>query len=296
MKALFALMIIAVMFAGCSKNNPVSTDSASISSGEAAYSAVSMYKVAGDSTATTDTTVCPHDSLRNVNMLVSLKTYLTLSDEQFTLVQGFGDTLFAQLKAIRTTVKSHGISKDSSHVLVDAARAQFVASVQAILTTDQLTLFTTWLSLYWVKPGTGGPHGSFGEHGRPGGDMMANDSLKNAAMLDSLKVYLSLTDIQATSIKALSDSLAVQLKAIRALAMSQKLTPDSVGVLVMAAKTQFIASVKAVLTADQVTLFETWLTLYWEKQILPGRNGGGPGMSGGPGMHDGGHGHHGGMH
>jgi hypothetical protein len=167
MRSLLGVMLIAVLFAGCSKNNPVSTDSIS-SSSAAAYSAASMYKTAGDSTAATDSTVCPYDSLRNVHMLNSIKVYLTLSDSQYALLQTIGDTMFAQLKAIRTLVKSNQISRDSSHVLVDAARAQFVASVQAILTTDQLTLFTTWLTLYWDKSigiGRGGSGGGHGHHG-----------------------------------------------------------------------------------------------------------------------------------
>ena len=285
MRSLLGLMLIAVLFAGCSKNNPVGTDSASSSSSTAAYSAVSMYKTAGDSTATTDSSVCTHDSLRNVHMLDSIKVYLSLSDSQYVLLQTIGDTLFAQLKAIRTLAKSNQISRDSSHVLVDAARAQFVASVQAILTTDQLTLFTTWITLYWDKAGIGGAggrDGGKGGHGNPGG---INDSLRTAAVIDSLKTYLSLTDAQYVLLEAIRDTLTSQLTAIQTLAESRQITMDSIQVLIETARAQFVTSVTAILTTDQATLFTTWLTLYWERP--EGFGHGGPGA---------GQGHHGGRH
>lgn len=282
MKPIFAAMLIAVLFVGCSKNDPVSSDSSASSSSQAAFSAATMYKTAGDSTTTADNTVCTHDSLRNVHMLDSIKTYLTLSDEQYSLLQTIGDTLYAQLKAIHSLVKSHAISCDSSRVLVDAARAQFVASVQAILTTDQQRLFTTWLSLYWSQVGTGGGPG--GRHGIPGGNggMESNDSLRSVQMLDSLKTYLSLTDAQYTLLLAIRDTLTTRISAIQAQALSQQITIDSIRVLMDNAKAEFIASVNAILTTDQATLFSTWLTLYWEQP---------KGMG-----HGGGRGHHGGMH
>ena len=55
--------------------------------------------------------------------------------------------------------------------LVKAARDQFVASVQSILTTDQLALFDRWVVKFWNKAGhRGGPrgHGGSGGHGEPG--------------------------------------------------------------------------------------------------------------------------------
>jgi hypothetical protein len=276
MKSIFAAILVTVLFVGCSKNDPVSTDSTSSSSGTTTYSAATMYKTAGDSTTTADNTVCTHDSLRNVHMLDSIKTYLTLSDEQYTLLQTIGDTLYAQLKAIHTLVKSHSISCDSSRVLVDAARAQFVASVNAILTTDQQTLFTTWLSLYWTKAGTGG--GSGGRHGGSG----ASDSIRTVKMLDSLKTYLSLSDAQYVLLQSIRDTLISQIAAIEAQALNQQITLDSIRVLMGNAKAQFVASVNAILTTDQAALFSTWLTLYWEQPKGIG--------------HGGGRGHQGGMH
>ncbi len=282
MKPIFAAMLIAVLFVGCSKNDPVSSDSSASSSSQAAFSAASMYKTAGDSTVTADSSVCPHDSLRNVHMLDSIKTYLTLSDDQYVLLRTIGDTLYAQLKAIRSLVKNHQISCDSSRVLVDAARAQFVASVNAILTTDQQALFTTWLSLYWSKVGMGGGPG--GRHGVPGGNggIESNDSLRSMQMLDSLKTYLSLTDEQFTLLVAIRDTLTSQISAIQTQAISQQITIDSIRVLMDNAKAQFVASVNAILTTDQAAKFSAWLTLYWEQP---------KGMG-----HGGGRGHHGGMH
>jgi hypothetical protein len=283
MKPIFAAMLIAVLFVGCRKNNPVSADSASSSSNTAAFSAASMYKTAGDSTAAIDSSVCPHDSLRNVHMLDSLKVYLSLSDSQYVLLKAIGDTLFAQLKAIRTIVKNHQVSCDSSHVLVDAARTQFVASVTAILTTGQQTLFTTWLSLYWQKTGfDGGLHGGQGGRGCNGGKSAPSDSARNVAALDSLKTYLSLSDSQFVLLKAIDDTLTSQLKAIQVRIADRQVTLDSARVLIDNAQAQFVASVKAVLTADQIKLFTTWLTLYPEKP-----QGGGWGCPGGPGGHDG---------
>jgi hypothetical protein len=174
MKAfLVAIFLIAVAFMGCSKNDPISANSgsASISQGEAAYSAISMYKtyvgsvakIASETGTVADTGACPHDSLRNANMLDSIKVYLSLTDDQFTALKGLGDALFAQLKAIRAQELGAQISHDSAHVLIDQARAAFVTGVKAVLTADQLSLFDTWLSLYWDRGLPGGKgHGGKG--------------------------------------------------------------------------------------------------------------------------------------
>lgn len=174
MKAfLVAIFLLAVAFMGCSKNDPVSANaglsSTSLAKGDAAYSAISMYKtyvgvtakIASETGTVSDTGACPHDSLRNAHMLDSIKVYLSLTDDQVTALKALGDALFAQLKAIRTQELSAQLSHDSAHVLIDQARAAFVTGVKAILTADQLTLFDTWLSLYWDRglPGGKGPGG-----------------------------------------------------------------------------------------------------------------------------------------
>ncbi len=172
MKAFLAAILLAVVFAGCSKNNPVSanSDNTTTVQSEAPYSAISMYKTsiavaAAETGVVSDTGTCPHDSLRNAHMLDSIKAYLSLTDEQFVQLKTLGDTLFAQLKAIRTLEIGKQISRDSAHVLVDQLRAQFLASVKLILTADQITLFETWITLYWDRPRHDG-----GGHGGPGGE------------------------------------------------------------------------------------------------------------------------------
>jgi hypothetical protein len=162
-------MLVALLFFGCSKNNPVSStaDNSSSAQSTALFGASTMYNtitatVLGTSSVA-DSGGIVHDSLRNIALLDSLKVYLSLSDAQFLQVKTFGDTLFAELKAIRSLEQSKQISRDSSHTLVDQARSQFLTSVQSILTSGQLTLFSTWQSLYWNNPqggnGKGGPCG-----------------------------------------------------------------------------------------------------------------------------------------
>lgn len=96
-------------------------------------------------------------------------------------------------------------------------------------------------------------------------EIQAHDSLKNNAMLDSLKVYLALTDEQITLLKAAGTTLFTALEDIRTQVQAKAVTPDSALVLVKAARDQFVASVKTILTADQLVKFEEWLTLYWNK-------------------------------
>jgi len=96
-------------------------------------------------------------------------------------------------------------------------------------------------------------------------EIQAHDSLKNNAMLDSLKVYLALTDEQVTLLKAAGITLFTALEDIRAQVQAKGMTSDSALVLVKAARDQFVASVKTILTADQLVKFEEWLTLYWNK-------------------------------
>ncbi len=96
-------------------------------------------------------------------------------------------------------------------------------------------------------------------------EIQAHDSLKNNAMLDSLTVYLALTDGQVTLLKAAGTTLFTALENIRTQVQAKAVTPDSALVLVKAARDQFVASVKTILTADQLVKFEEWLTLYWNK-------------------------------
>lgn len=115
-----------------------------------------------------------------------------------------------------------------------------------------------------------------------------HDSLRNVHMLDSIKVYLSLTDEQVASLQTIGATLFAKLEEIRGFVQAGTITRDSSKTLVALARAEFITSVKLILTAEQSALFDTWITLYWDKP----RHGGGHGGHG----HGGGHGHHGGGH
>lgn len=173
MKKYLVLFALVLFIAGCTKDTPVEAGDYSTSSvSEATYSTNSMLNTttslmkAGQLVA--DSGGCVHDSLRNMHMLDSLKVYLSLTDDQFNSLQQIGTALFTKLTDIRAQVMAHTITRDSSKTLVNAARAEFVTAVKAILTTDQQTLFDTWLTLFWndPKPGHGG-HGGGHEHGGP---------------------------------------------------------------------------------------------------------------------------------
>lgn len=171
MKKLLAVIAIGIMLAGCSKDNPVDSGVTGSVQTEAMFSETSMYNttlaVSSSGGFLADTGGCVHDSLRNLHMLDSLKVYLSLTDDQFTSLQSIGTTLFTRLTEIRGMVKDGTISRDSSRTLVKIARDEFVASVKLILTADQITLFDTWITLYWNKPegGHGGHGGGHGGHG-----------------------------------------------------------------------------------------------------------------------------------
>lgn len=114
-----------------------------------------------------------------------------------------------------------------------------------------------------------------------------HDSLRNAHMLDSLKAYLALTDEQFVSVKGFGTTLFATLGEIRGQVIAKTITRDSAQVLVVAARDKFVADVKSILTAAQLTSFETWLTKHWNKpphRGVPGGRGGhgGPGGNGGP--------------
>lgn len=284
MKSILAALMAAFLLIGCDHSNPIDSPSANATQSQAMFSELSMAKTANAtlssdiSTFGDDGAQGSHDSLRNARMLDSLKKYLSLTDNQFASLNVYGATLFASLGDIRSQVVSHAIARDSARTLVKAARDQFVASVVSILTAEQVTLFEAWLNLYWDKtPHRRGP-GRGGDDGGPGG---LDDSLRNAQMLDSLKAYLSLTDGQFTSLKEYGTTLITTLGEIKTKVDAHAISPDSARTLEKAARDQFIASVKSILTAEQVVLLEKWLTIHAEKPPHRGGPGGGP--HGGPG-------------
>jgi hypothetical protein len=205
MKQLFAVILALIIVVGCERGGP--TDSASSQTSVAAQSTgtfgeVSMYKMTVTSAADiapAEIEIQAHDSLKNNAMLDSLKIYLALTDEQVTLLKTAGTTLFTTLEDIRAQVQAKGVTPDSALVLVRTARDQFVASVKAILTADQLVKFEEWLTLYWNKTPKA-PH-------RPRGGGFHPDSLR--IKLDSLKICPDSLRIRLDSLKrpVMPDSL-----------------------------------------------------------------------------------------
>ncbi|MBI2416398.1 MAG: hypothetical protein HYV28_00520 [Ignavibacteriales bacterium] len=169
MRRLLAIFALGIILAGCNKNNPVDSAADTAIQSDAMFGETSMYNTTLASgavvSAVTDSGVCVHDSLRNLRMLDSLKAYLTLSDDQFGLLQDIGATLFTKLSDIRIQVHANTITRDSAKTLVSSARTEFIASVKLIITETQLTQFDRWIALYWDKPRGGHGGGGHGHHG-----------------------------------------------------------------------------------------------------------------------------------
>jgi hypothetical protein len=122
-----------------------------------------------------------------------------------------------------------------------------------------------------------------------------HDSLRNGRMMDSLKTFLKLSDAQFDSVKLYGATLFATLGDIRTQVMTNVITRDSARVFVAEARNTFVLSVKSILSAEQLTLFETWLTRHWLDDHRGGRGPGGRGHGGrgghgrpgGPGGHGG---------
>lgn len=274
MKSIFAALMVAFLVIGCDHSNPNSSSSGNTGQSQVMFSELSMAKTANAMLSTDISTVGDdgvqylHDSMRNAQMLDSLKVYLSLTEVQFTSLKEYGTTLLATLGGIRSQVIVQSVTKDSARLLVIAARDQFVASVNSMLTTQQSALFQTWLIRYWNnKPFCGIP--------RPirngiGPDRFI-DSLRHAQILDSLKAYLALTDDQFLLLKDYDTILFSTLNSIQSNINTHSITPDSAMTLQKAARDQFISSLKSILTADQIILLDTWEALH--EKTPPHRDG-----------------------
>ncbi|MDD8017467.1 MAG: hypothetical protein PHP42_03755 [Bacteroidota bacterium] len=135
------------------------------------------------------------------------------------------------------------------------------------------------------------------------GDGPGHDSLRNVRLLDSLKAFLGLTNDQVDSIKVYGSTLLETLKNIRKEYKADSISEDSAHALVKIARNQFIASVRSILTTEQKTKFDQWLSQFWDRHHGEGEgheggddhgNGGG-GHEGGVGHGNGGGGHEGGV-
>lgn len=172
--------IVALLLAGCDRSNPAAAtanDSQStITTGSVLFSESSMVNtvVSDDSIPTMcdsttrdslhhlyDSLHHVNDSLRQVRMLGLLKDSLGLSADQYDSILVYVHTLSATLDTIRAQVHGGLITRDQARDLVKAARDQFIASVESVLTADQLTLFDRWLIHFWDC--------NHHRHGEPGG-------------------------------------------------------------------------------------------------------------------------------
>lgn len=110
---------------------------------------------------------------------------------------------------------------------------------------------------------------------------VVHDSLRHGRMLGSLRWYVGLSDAQVESVKVYGKSLFESLQNIRAQVQDSTITRDEARILVQAARDQFVASVKSILTEDQTTKFEEWIVKFWNKHHH--RRGHGRGRHDGPG-------------
>ena len=101
----------------------------------------------------------------------------------------------------------------------------------------------------------------------------AHDSLRNAAMLDSLRAYLVLSDEQFTSVQAYGAVLYASLLDIKSQVDGGTIGRKAAESLVIAARNTFISSVRSILTVEQSALLDAWLGGNWHK--IPHRPGGG---------------------
>jgi len=123
------------------------------------------------------------------------------------------------------------------------------------------------------------------------GDGPAHDSIRHGRMLGHIKEYVGLTDAQFDSVKVYAQTLFVTLKDIRKQVHDSLITKEQARELVVAARTQFVDSIKFILTAEQIVKFDEWVTNFWNKPPRRGPGGRGGhddhGGPGGPGRHGG---------
>ncbi|MHB1049396.1 MAG: hypothetical protein ACYC09_04885 [Bacteroidota bacterium] len=94
---------------------------------------------------------------------------------------------------------------------------------------------------------------------------MFHDSLRHGKMLGTMKRHVQLTEAQFESVKVYGKALFDELKDIRSQVQDSLITKEQARELVIAARAQFIDSVKSILTEEQVAKFEEWIVRFWNK-------------------------------
>ena len=92
-----------------------------------------------------------------------------------------------------------------------------------------------------------------------------HDSLRHGKMLGTMKRHVQLTEAQFESVKVFGKTLFEELKSIRLQVLDSSITKEQARELVVAARTQFIESVKSILTEEQIAKFEEWIVRFWNK-------------------------------
>lgn len=90
-------------------------------------------------------------------------------------------------------------------------------------------------------------------------------------MLGSLKHVTGLTNAQFDSVKIYAQTLFDTLHSIHAQVRDSSITKAEARVLVQAARDQFIASVRSILTADQLVQLDEWALRFWNRHHEHGR-------------------------
>jgi len=102
-----------------------------------------------------------------------------------------------------------------------------------------------------------------------------HDSLRHGRMLGTLIRYVGLNDTQIESVKVYGSIMFETLKGIRAQVHDSLITREEARNLVNAAREQFIASVRSILSEEQSAKLDEWIVKFWTKQHgrPPGRRG-----------------------
>jgi hypothetical protein len=94
---------------------------------------------------------------------------------------------------------------------------------------------------------------------------MFHDSHRHGRMLGTLKRHVQLTEAQFESVKVYGTTLFEEIQAIRSQVQDSLITREEALELVIAAREQFLLSVKSILTEEQIALFDEWILRFWNK-------------------------------
>lgn len=112
-----------------------------------------------------------------------------------------------------------------------------------------------------------------------------HDSLRHGRMLGTLIRHVGLTEEQVVSVKEFGQTMFETLKEIRTQVHDSVITREEARELVIAAREQFVVSVKSILTEEQLVKFDEWILKFWNKRHGRPAGRGGHFGPGGPGGH-----------